>query len=105
MSCPRLSSRGEQIPGAAICRPLTNETRVHDGRHDPDSCRLLLPCLPTNTAAPAENETVHAISADGEYNHRDITSCNIERCSSSDKADRGNSFAGSNVPRALVEAA
>lgn len=47
---------------------------------------------PTDTAAPAKNETVDSISSNGEDYHGDITACHVECGSRCHKTDNSHTL-------------
>jgi hypothetical protein len=59
--------------------------------------------LAARRAAPAEDQRVDAVGADGEDDHGHVTARGADGCAGDEEADRGDDFGDGDVPCALVE--
>lgn len=96
------------IFGRVALRPEVrrpDETGVHDGSHYSDRNGLLLLCLTTGAAAPAENQGVDAVRADGEDDHANVSARCVTREACGDETDRRDNLRERDVPCTFVELA
>lgn len=82
---------------------LTDKANVHHRRDDSNRARLLLLGLATYASAPAEDQAVHAVRADGEDDHAHVAARDVGHAGGGREADGGNDLGAGDVPGALVE--